>query len=119
MRLTAYTIEGVSEVWDSWRDVEAWMLEGPKLIMRLRESGRTVLKTVVLPRHVVGLADDGPTRVAATSDSRSTSYHPAPKDHRSEPEPTTAKQLRIPDRGAPRSRFGDSPRRRQFKGDGL
>jgi hypothetical protein len=117
VRLTAYTIEGVSDVWDTWEGVEAWMLDGSKLIMRVRAGGRSTVETVTLPDHVIGLADDAPPR---TVDTRSTEYRPAPgKDHRPRPSLAEREQhLHIPDKPLPRSRFGDSPRRRTFKGDG-
>jgi hypothetical protein len=115
MKLTAYTIEGVSDVWGTWEGVEAWRLEGPALIMRVREAGRPTLKTVQLPDHVIGLADDEPAR---TVDTRSTEYRPTPGKDRRPSLTERERHLHIPEKPPPRSRFGDSPRRRQFKGDG-
>lgn len=97
MRLTAYTLEGP---WQVWEGVDAWLLDGPRLLMR---NGHT-LDTVALPREVIGLADDSSAR--HVTDSRASQYRPAPeKLERDWAEPS-------------RSRFGDSPRRRQFRGDG-
>ena len=116
MKLTAYTIEGASDVWDTWEGVEAWRLEGPTLIMRIREMGRPALKTVQLPDHVIGLADNEPAR---TVETRSTEYRPAPGKDRSRPSlAERERHLHIPDKPLPHARFGDSPRRRTFKGDG-
>lgn len=124
MKLTAYTYAGP---WREWSDVAGWLLSGPRLIIRRsRTRGADEIETVQLPRAVIGLADDAPATVRASS--QSTQYRPDPAKakrnfgdearlHESRDAPAP-KRLRIPDAEPPRSRFGDSPRRRQFKGDG-
>lgn len=65
MRLTAYTIMGVYE---EWEDVGWWKVDGPNLHLRFRGNARHAVRDVIpLPREVVGLADDSPTRPPAPS----------------------------------------------------
>jgi hypothetical protein len=114
VKLTAYTIEGANDVWAAWEGVEGWMLDGPKLIMRIRRNGRAELATVELPQHVIGLADDSPPESPAGS--RSNQYRPTPeKAHRPATLAERERHLHIPDKPPPRGRFGDPPRRRDYR----
>jgi hypothetical protein len=114
MKLTAYsTAKIVDGVWDAWENVELWMLDGPKLILRVREDGRSVLKTVQLPSHVIGLADDAPRREMSTTVEQA-QRNRAEREFRQESRESGPP--RVPDRPTT-ARFGDSPRRRQFRGD--
>ena len=79
MRVQALCLDGTA--WGEWEGVDAWLVQGPTLTLSLGRGRAGRLETVTLPPEVIGLVDDAPAQVVATS--HATAYRPAPgKDHR-------------------------------------